>query len=385
MNKDHSHVDDKVLFKAWFFCLLIFWCIFISMPIKLTTKEFIKKANIVHNNKFNYPNEYIGSKIRLIIECPIHGLFKQKPNDHLTGHDCPKCSNKYKPTSEEFINKANIIHNSKYLYLSEYISNKTKIDIKCPIHGLFQQSPHNHLKGQGCFKCGNISKLLTTNEFTEKAKLKHGGKYDYSLVEYKNNKDKIKIICKIHGQFVQSPQSHLEGNGCVKCRIPLISDFIKKARKIHGNVYDYTGVNYINSKTKIDILCTQHGVFKQKLNDHLYGNGCPFCKESKGEKEIRNYLINLNISFKSQKKYSDCKYINELPFDFYLPDYNTCIEYNGVQHYEYRKFFHRTKESFYIQQLKDKIKFNYCKDNDIKLIVIKYNENIVNKLNEFII
>jgi hypothetical protein len=353
------------------------------MGIRLTTEEFISKARLVHGDKYNYLNEYLGSKKYMLIECVIHGKFSQKPNCHLNGDGCSKCSGKYKPTTEDFINKSKLIHGNKYDYsLSYYTNSKTKIKIICPKHGIFEKKPDNHINQKSgcpiCFRKNNS----TTEEFTYKANLKHKGKYDYSLVEYINSKTKVKIICNEHGVFEQKPNNHVLGYGCVKCNGPIMNDFIEKANNVHNNKYDYSLVRYVNSSIKIDILCHKHGVFSQKLNDHLYGNGCPICRESTGEKEVRAYLLENKIKFIPQHKFKGCKYKNLLPFDFYLPDYNVCIEYNGVQHYEYRKFFHRTKDALITQQLKDKIKKEYCDINDINLLIIKYDENVLNKLSE---
>lgn len=354
-----------------------------NMGRLLTTDEFITKAKVIHGDKYNYPNEYLGSKKYLLIECQIHGEFSQKPNCHLNGDGCSKCSGKNKYSTEEFIIKATNIHNHKYDYsLVQYINNKTKVKIICPIHGEFKQSPDKHINQKnGCTICGK-KQNSTNEEFINKAKLKHNNKYDYSIIDYVNSKTKVKIICKIHGEFEQTPNSHMLGYGCVRCNGPIITDFIQKANSIHNNKYDYSMVKYVNSSVKINILCIKHGIFSQKLNDHLYGNGCPICRESIGEKEIRNYLLKNEIKFISQHRFKDCKYKNTLPFDFYLPDYNLCIEYNGIQHYEYRKFFHRTKNALSVQQLKDNIKKQYCDVNGISLLIIKYDENINNKLNK---
>ena len=129
-----------------------------------------------------------------------------------------------KLTTEDFITKANLVHNNKYDYsLTNYIGNKVKLDIICPIHGNFTQSPHHHLSGIGCNICGRektiISRRLTTEDFITKANLVHNNKYEYSRVEYFNDRTKIKIICPIHGEYTQRPIAHLQGCGCQKCKV----------------------------------------------------------------------------------------------------------------------------------------------------------------------
>jgi very-short-patch-repair endonuclease len=138
-------------------------------------------------------------------------------------------------------------------------------------------------------------------------------------------------------------------------------------------------VEFINFHSPIKIICRIHGEFKQSPNNHKKGQGCPSCSESKGEKEIRNFLIKNSILFYPQHKFSDCKNIKELPFDFYIEKHKICIEYNGKQHYEPIEYF-GGQENFLKTKKRDKIKKDYCKNNNIKLFIIKYNENINKKL-----
>ena len=281
-----------------------------------------------------------------------------------------------KLTTEQFIEKAKLIHGNKYDYsLVEYKSAHVKVKIICPNHGVFEEQPSHHLKGHGCKKCAGTEKL-TTEQFIEKAKLIHGDKYDYSLVDYKNANTKVKIICPKHGVFKQSPNVHLSKGGC-DC--PFCShrsfkltteEFIKKAKIAHGNNYDYSLTNYINGRTKVKIICPKHGVFEQLPNDH-YKKGCPKCNSSKGEIKVRNFLKENGILFEEQKKFKDCKNEKPLPFDFYLPEKNLLIEYDGEQHYFPKEIFGGEK-GFTERKVNDKIKDEYAKKNGIKLIRIPY-------------
>ena len=194
-------------------------------------------------------------------------------------------------------------------------------------------------------------------------------------------------MCPEHGVFEQTPNSHLKGQGCSMCGNNFKSNttyFVEKVKLIHGDRYDYSLVNYVNNYTKIEIICPEHGLFEPRPKNHLNGSGCPICRESKGEKEIRKYLIKNNINFKPQHKFNGCKDKLLLPFDFYLPDHNVCIEYNGLQHYKPITWF-GGEEGFIKQQKRDIIKMEYCKNNNIPLIIIKYNEPIVIKLDSYFI
>lgn len=300
-----------------------------------------------------------------------------------------------KLTTKEFIEKAKLVHGEKYDYSSlNYINKRTKVKIMCAIHGFFEQEANTHLSGSGCKYCGKNKMTYNKSnqeEIINKCNLIHNNKYDYSLLKYVNNKTNIIVICPEHGEFEQEANSHIQGSGCPKCfsnrLIRKLSsnneDFIKKAKNKHGDKYNYSLINYINNKTKINIFCPKHGEFEQIPNNHLRGQGCPICSESKGEREIKHYLENKKVKFIPQYKFPDCKYKRLLPFDFYLPDYNICIEFNGEQHYKPVKYF-GGDNSFKLIKKRDNIKIKYCEDNNIQLIIIKHHENLENCLRFFL-
>ena len=180
------------------------------MSKRLTTKEFIEKAKIVHGSKYDYSQAvYVGSKSKVKIICTIHGVFEQLHHSHLSGSGCPKCVGLNK-TTEEFINQAKIIHFNKYDYsLVKYFNSRTIIKIICSMHGIFEQMSTIHLIGHNCPRCMNWD--VTTEEFIRKSELVHGNKYDYSLVNYNTNILNVDIICSIHGIFKQKPNFHLKG------------------------------------------------------------------------------------------------------------------------------------------------------------------------------
>lgn len=244
-----------------------------------------------------------------------------------------------------------------------------------------------------------MPKKLTQQEFIQKASTKHNNYYDYSLAKYKKATIKVDIICPKHGVFSQQPNNHLFGQGCVKCmgdrvresRISNTEEFIKKAKKIHGNLYDYSLVKYKTGKDKVIIVCSKHGEFLQTPFAHSCPSmkqGCPYCKISKGEDEIEKYLIKNDIKYTREKKFNKC--INpqtnkKLPFDFHLPEYNILIEYQGEQHYKKTNpFFEKRAGGLKGVQYRDKIKKEFCKFKKFTYIEIPYTEysNIQNILNK---
>ena len=354
---------------------------------KLNTFIFIERGGITHNYKYDYSLvEYINSDTKVKIICPIHGIFEQTSKMHLNRKcGCPKCVGKYRDTEQlkiDFID----VHGYLYDYsLVNFINVKTKVKIMCKEHGVFEMTPNSHLNGNGCPKC--IGKYKNTEQIIKEFVKIHCNKYDYSLVEYINSKLKVKITCPEHGVFEQTPSSHLL-YGCPKCggkNKITTEEFIKKCIEIYGvDKYDYSLVVYINTETKVKIICKKHNtIFEQTPHNHLRKHGCPICKESKGEKEIRKKLDLLKIKYITQKRFDGCKYKYKLPFDFYLQDYNCCIEFDGIQHFKPIKKWGGT-ESLEITKIKDEIKTTYCFNNNIKLLRIRYDEIIEQKLNEFL-
>lgn len=292
-----------------------------------------------------------------------------------------------KYTVNSYLKKANLIHNNFYNYENINLEKgiKSYISIICPIHNKFTQRADHHIYGHGCKKCGNSR--YNTFKYIEKAKIVHDNKYEYNKTIYIDSYNKIIITCKKHGDFKQLPQMHLFGQGCPHCKYDNLDDFLKKAEIVHGDIYDYTNINYINSYNYIHIRCKKHGIFKQRPKDHINRKeGCPICNMSKGENQIKLFLEKHKIKYIYQKKFKKCKNIKVLPFDFYLPEYNICIEFNGKQHYKPIKYYGGKKTFEYIKN-NDIIKKNFCKKDKIHFLIINYNNinNIDMLLNIFIL
>lgn len=189
--------------------------------MRMTRDDFIQKAREIHGDKYDYSHViYTNVKTKVKIICPLHGVFQQTPDKHLHGKcGCPVCAGNKKDTNFSFVKKARAVHGNKYDYSEVcYVNNKTPVNIICRVHGVFQQTPNNHLSGKGCPKCaGNVA--LTTKEFVEMAREIHGDEYSYDHVVYKNNREPVLITCPVHGDFEQVPYVHLEGSGCPICSL----------------------------------------------------------------------------------------------------------------------------------------------------------------------
>lgn len=289
-----------------------------------------------------------------------------------------------KKTQEQFLQEAVQVHGDKYDYsLVNYINTKTPVEIickRCGRHILVQ--PRQHIYNFcGCKYC---SKAKTTEQFIEEARKVHGDKYDYSKVNYTNNRNKVEVICSKHGPFMISPHLHLRFRGCPQCAKELraktasnnkrktVEQFVQEARAVHGDKYDYSKVEYTGTDNKVTIICPKHGEFLQTPYQHvILQNGCPRCNSSKGEMAIMRYLDSHNIRYIYDK--ACLGFLGKLRPDFYLPDYRMIIEYDGLQHFEPVDRFDG-EEGLKETQERDNIKESLCQDNNVKVLRISYIE-----------
>lgn len=324
------------------------------------TLKFIEKALSVHNDKYDYKDTvYINSITKVSIKCKKHGAFKQLPSNHLKGQGCSICgyserTNKTKLSQEDFLSRIIKIHKDKLNFSKvNYINIRTYVDVICKIHGEFRQRPDSLLAGIGCAKCSNFiktknaidSRRVSKEEFLRRVETIHKDTYDYKLVEFSKISDKIKVLCRKHGEFKVSVANHLKGSGCPTCGNIKISEKLKIGKEkildrfiaIHGDSYDYSKINTNGITEKVTITCKVHGDFQQVAYIHACGFGCPKCSCSKGELLLIKLLKKNNIDFIHQYRLPNTKY--RYRYDFYLPKYNTLIEFQGEQHFIAVDFF----------------------------------------------
>lgn len=355
------------------------------------TIEKLKKCIVeIHGNKYDYSwDTYVKKTEKMKIICPVHGEFWQSLHEHIDKKQgCPKCGvikrseNKLYDFSD-FVKCAKLIHGDKYIYNEkDYHGYKEKMKITCPIHGDFYQVPTHHVNSkEGCPQCGlDISKNIkrrTKDEFIKLAKQVHVNKYDYSKSEYINSLTKTCIICPIHGEFYQTPYSHIKGCGCPKCgdelrgrkQVKGTDNFIKESILVHGDKYDYSKVHYKGILDPVVIICKKHGEFKQVPSYHLSGNGCPICGKtiSKAEEEIYNFCCEQIGEENVQQR--NRLIIHPYELDIYLRSLGYAIEYNGLRWHS-EKF---GKDRYYHLN-----KLNACKEKGIKLIQI-FEDEYINK------
>lgn len=402
-----------------------------------TTEQFIEESRRVHGDKYDYSKvEYKNQLTEVVIICPIHGEFKQKPKLHLKGHGCRECAklsfgkgkrSKVKDncfrnqmsiqpqskkssqkhcgilrnikTCDDFIREARKIHGDKYDYSKvEYVNNLTKVCIICHKkdkngceHGEFWQTPSQHIRYErGCHKCAHEynaqSQSLKKDDFVRFAIEKWDNKYSYELMNYVDYKTKVTIVCPLHGNFEQTPIQHLRSCGCKECisenkRKQFSSNtesFIEKANGIFHGYYSYNKVNYVNNKLKVIITCQKHGDFECTPANHLKGRGCPICKAEKYVYEERLFRLLKkcfgNEEINRQQKFEWLTHNKTL--DFYLPKYNIAIEHQGSQHFVSIDYMGGEEKFKRCCEL-DKEKYKECKENNVKLLYFSYEKYYV--------
>lgn len=358
------------------------------MPKKLSQEEFIERAKSLHENKYVYTNViYKNSTTKVSITCPIHGDFLQIPKAHLKGQGCKFCGYECNAESRttglaEFIRRSKEIHNDKFDYSKVvYINSGAKVIVICPKHGEFAPTAQQHISGVDCAKCyherNGANQRMTTEEFITKAENIHGKKYDYSLVNYIGNENKVTITCPKHGEFLQRPNDHLSKKaGCPACggvkRLNTY-EFIDRANLLHEGKYGYDNTNYTGTDNKILITCTEHGDFLQTPHDHLSKKaGCPDCvgRISKGEIELFEFVQ----SFYPDAIQCDRTLIRPLELDIVVPSKNIAFEFNGL-------YYHSSK---FINSSKHKEKLDLCSSIGYRLINVyeddwRFNKEVVKK------
>lgn len=306
------------------------------MSKRYTTEEFIEKARRVHGDAYDYSHVvYVDSVTPVEIICPFHGPFRQRPAMHLMGTGCNECGKMKTKAAlsddkDKFVTKARDIHGEKYDYsLVDYQGSDVKVEIICPIHGLFLQTPHMHLQGQECPVCGRIKSDENRKKglavFLEQARAVHGDKYDYSRVDLIRRDWKVCIVCPEHGEFWQSPGNHvLQRQGCPLCARKTVANkitkdtewFLDKVHKIHGDRYDYSETEYVSARDKVCVICHEkddggfeHGRFWLTPHAHLtHSGGCPKCGHP--SHTLKWWLEEARKVHGDRYDYSQVKYVN---------------------------------------------------------------------------
>ena len=298
---------------------------YLSNKFRLNIDELILRFNKKHNNKYDYSKiEYKNVKNTIIIKCPIHGYFKQTAGSHLKS-GCKKCSDLKKGKKRRLYNKESFIEISKNIWgnkfdysLFEYNGIAKKSIFICKEHNnKIYQICRNHLRKQLVCKLCEAKK--NKNKFIKKALKKFNNKYNYDYIDYKNHYSEIKVICKYHGEYITTPSKHLHTNSKNQCPVCLFeirkNKVLKKFKKIHGERYDYSQMDFKRTNKKIKIICNEHGIFYMTPDNHIAGKNCNKCvkynpKFVKGKKAYL-YLLKINLENDVAIKFGKTHYLKK--------------------------------------------------------------------------
>ena len=363
-----------------------------------TKADLVVEASAIHGAKYDYTKTiFRGSAKHFEVYCPKHNkTWSTTWHSHITqAHGCQQCGAERDFDLDAFIQRASQLHKNRYDYsqVMEWGGWHSPIPLGCRTHGIFWQRPtvHIYLQG-GCPRCAaqvrGIEARDNTADFIRKSRAVHGDKYDYSRTEYVSDSEEVKIFCRQHGEFTQRADHHKRGAGCSMCHFEAMEqersytfdDFLKLAEDTHLGRYEYDASSWTGYLEKLNIKCPSHGWFMQSAAGHARGSGCPSCQESRGERDIARYLETLGITYERQKKFSTCIDRRSLPFDFYVPDLNLLIEYDGEQHYmdSGRGIF--TNDDIVSIKRRDRIKTEFCAASGINLIRIRYDQSVQEEL-----
>lgn len=363
------------------------------MTRKKTHEEYIAEL-AVKNPAIEVIEEYNGAHTKIMHHCLIHDVYwKATPTRILSGCGCCMCKKDKihlanAKTHEQYIQEVKNI-NSNIEVIGKYTDANTPIPHRCLIHDIVWNAfPAVILHGGGCKQC-RIEKQSRTKRKTHEqylTELKSVNPNIIPLEEYKNALTPILHKCLLDGyEWMVAPGYVLYGAGCPKCagNVPKThEDYISEVAKINPNIE--VAEQYNGANTPILHRCKIDGCeWRATPSDIRRGRGCPKCHESIGERLVALWLNDKNISYIQEKRFDDCRDNKTLPFDFYLPDYNAVIEYQGKQHYESIDYFGGNDNLKYTQY-HDKIKSDYCKQNNIRLLCIRYDENIKEALTNFL-
>lgn len=363
-----------------------------------THEEYVAEL-AVKNQNVEVVGRYDGLHKKIMHRCLIHNVcWEIQPANALMGKGCCKCHKERigsanRKTGDQYTREIDKI-NPNIILIGDYINNTTPVLHKCITHNIeWMAYPNNILRGHGCPKCRrdkvSAAQSKDHQSYVEELKLKNPNVV--AAEQYINARTRILHRCTIHNvDWKTSPDSVLIGCGCPKCGGDKTSDKLRKTHEQYEKELRVANPSiavldtYIDAITPILHRCLIDGnEWYVSPSNILSGYGCPQCNESKGERMVRQWLETNNIRYEPQKKFPDCCDKRPLPFDFYLPEHNAVIEYNGLQHYMARDYFGGEDALAYTQR-HDKMKEDYCKRNNIGFICIPYFKNVDTELNNFL-
>lgn len=267
----------------------------------MTRDEMIEKARAAHGDRYDYSNSvFINRKTKVTIRCSEHGDFLQDIYNHINGAGCPVCWRARRGASKR-LSKDSILkrvkesHPTLTLLDFEYVNNRSRANVECPVHGVFTQTVISLLQGHGCPSCGKRAsaenRKRAPSDVLAELQAKHPDlTFPKFFEEYSTTTSTVTCVCPEHGSFKKRPHKMLSaGQGCPLCsaiksaesKVLSEAEVLQRFRTVHGDRYDYSRVKYVGVNVPVAIVCKEHGEFKQLVYTHtLQKSGCPACAGS---------------------------------------------------------------------------------------------------------
>jgi hypothetical protein len=375
---------------------------------KLNQQEFEKRVRAVHGGRYGLGHALYATQYdNVIVECNEHGQFFALPFNLWQGGGCPRCALRqnglsHRITQADYLFRVNQIHGTTYDHsLIRFERMHDKIVVICRDHGQFTPTAVNYLAGRGCPDCGHSSAsakrtpklVLETGEVLARFRGIHGNYYDYTKVVYRHSNHHVEIVCRQHGSFLQTPNSHRVGKGCPECgrvtraaaQVLTTEEVVPRFRQVHGDRYDYASTEYVRFRQRVTIRCPRHGHFLQTPPAHLEGKGCPRCSQSSGETRAAAWLQKHDIAFTVEFPV-DIKGSKRCRFDFFLPDHCAFLEIDGPHHFAAAPYggisLEKAQHHFQETKRRDALKEEWAAANGMLVYRIRWDAKIEECLGE---
>lgn len=377
---------------------------------RLTQTQFLQKANNVAPVNLDFSKSvFHDTRTKVIVTCKIHGDFEILPSNLFQGANCRRCA-QTQAGSKRRVDKKEILNRIKSKFGNLYEVDKNSVSkvtspirLNCKTHGWFEGLINNLINSSGCPHCKNAKTAIIRNkklklsrdEIIERFESIHGDTYSYRSARPDGINSIVKIHCAKHGYFEQKVSTHLQGKGCPDCgnekrrmgQFLQQSELYSRLKQLNGDLFIYPPNLGLELREDVPIICREHGIFYQPLRIHLDGNGCSECSQSLGARRVSHWLNEHEINYEVEALIPAGKKGLPLRADFFLPDYNMYIEYDGEQHFKPIAFFGMDEKTsilvFNEQKERDLAKENWILDNGFELLRIRFDQNVELELEKY--